>query len=155
MSKKPASDQPLRYRVTVPLKDSDVINWMVEQSNPSVSIRMLIRAFIAKYGISDVTCLPVSAGLELDMQSPEFRQDIQQAVAPAKKTSVSLTEVRQGLVQPAQPVQPASQKAPEPVVQAPPAETQSKPAAPAPAPAPAPFPAAKPGYVPTDIHDLM
>lgn len=142
MNKKPNSDQPLRYRVTVPLKDADVINWMVEQTNPSFSIRMLIRAFIAKYGITDVTCLPVTAGLDIDLQNPDMQAENLPRQAPVKKTSVSLTDVKQGLSQPVQkPAQPQSVP-----VQSPAAPVQPKPAA---------SPGSNSGYVPTDISDLM
>ena len=152
-AKKPGSEQPLRYRVTVPLKDADVINWMAEQSSPSFSMRMLIRAFIAKYGITDVTCLPVSAGLDLDMGAAEIRPEAPASSNSGKKTSVSLTEVRQGQVCVPAPV-PAQQPVPSALV-----VPTSQPPVTRPAPPPVSTPAAPvgnpPGRAPVDIHDLM
>lgn len=156
------SEQPLRYRVTVPLQDADVINWMAAQSSPSFSIRLLIRAIIAKYGITDVTCLPVSASLDLDMSNPELSQETSRPVLKTNKTSVSLTDIRQGaVVLPSQqiparavnPEQGSSYQAQTPA----PVQAPVQPAQPAQPVRPSPPPPASNsgGYVPKEISDLM
>ena len=146
---KPVVEQTLRYRVTVPMRDADVINWMAEQHNVSFSIRMLIKAAIAKYGLSDVTCLSMNVGLDMDLEHLEAERQ------PPKKTGVSLKEVRkqQAQMQEAQAsVRPTAQPvaAPAPPVAPPVARPIQKPAA-----ASAPMPGMPAGYVPTDINDLM
>lgn len=148
-------EQPLRYRVTVPLRDADVINWMAEQSNVSFSIRTLIKAFVAKYGMTDVTCLPASAGLDMDITGNDVQQAQANTQTGSKKTSVSLSEIKQGQFRPVPaqtPVQaPAQVQVPaRPQPQAP----AVPPAAPVAAPAPA-VPARNAGYTPTEIEDLM
>lgn len=146
------SEQPLRYRVTVPLRDADVINWMAEQSNVSFSIRMLIKAFVSKYGITDVTCLPASAGLDMDITGVES-QPVQGNTQPGnRKTSVSLSEIKQGQVKPVQqPVSIGQVPQAVPVVPAAPAQA---PAAPVQVPV-RPVAPAQSGYTPTEIEDLM
>ena len=130
-------EQPLRYRVTVPLQDADVINWMAAQASPSFSIRLLIRAIIAKYGITDVTCLPVGAGLDADVAGQAAAQ-VRDAGHAVNKSSTSLTDIRQGrtvLPRTPAPVVPQVQRqAPPPVV---------------------PRPGGGQDYVPKDIPDLM
>lgn len=129
------SEKPLRYRVTVPLKDADVINWMAEQSSVSFSIRLLIRAFIAKYGISDVTCVPVSAGLEMDLTGQDTRPPVPgPKKREAERDATSLTDIRNGRSA-------AVQQAPPPV-QTP----QARPVGPAPA---------GPARTPVEMADLM
>lgn len=155
-------EQPLRYRVTVPLRDADVINWMAEQSNVSFSIRTLIKAFVAKYGMTDVTCLPASAGLDMDITGNDVQQAQANTQMGSKKTSVSLSEIKQGQFRPVPaqaPMQTPAQVAPTQVPARPVASPQPQapvvpPAAPVAKPAPA-GPVQNVGYTPTEIEDLM
>lgn len=146
-------EQPFRYRVTVPLQDADVINWMAEQSNPSFSVRLIIRAVIAKYGITDVTCLPVSTGLDLDIAHSEAPAT-GRGIRKTPKTSVSLTDIREGNV-----VLPQTRGQAVPATPAVPASSIPTPTAPAAPAVPVkpqaiPTPAAT-EYVPSEISDLM
>lgn len=52
----------VRQRFSVPKKDEVVLRWIENQSNLSVSLRMLIRWAIQEYGYADVTCLSVRRG---------------------------------------------------------------------------------------------
>lgn len=45
-----------RFRLSVPEEDETVKEWLENQVNYSVSIRLLIRQDIAKHGFSDVMC---------------------------------------------------------------------------------------------------
>lgn len=45
-----------RYRFTVPLADESVLEWCENQANLSFSLRMLVREYIAKHGMTDATC---------------------------------------------------------------------------------------------------
>lgn len=45
-----------RYRLSIPLDDKEVIDWLEAQSNPSFSVRTVIKAAIKDSGIRDVTC---------------------------------------------------------------------------------------------------
>lgn len=57
-----ADKKSSRYRFSVPNKDETVLRWVEQQSNLSVSLRMLIRWAIQEYGYADVTCLSVKRG---------------------------------------------------------------------------------------------
>lgn len=151
--KKPAAEQPLRYRVTVPLQDTDVINWITAQANPSFSIRTLIRAYITKYGITDATCLPAATGIDIEISNLNPETNITQtSQTQPKKSHVSLTDIRQGHVQipTAQPVQQAPAK---PVQPAAPVTTQ--PEQPAQNQSQAQTQSLPPGYTVKEIYDLL
>ena len=45
-----ADKKSSRYRFSVPNKDETVLRWVEQQSNLSVSLRMLIRWAIQEYG---------------------------------------------------------------------------------------------------------
>lgn len=59
MPRKAADDKSSRLRFSIPKKDDTVLRWVEQQSNLSVSLRMLIRWAIQAYGYADVTCLSV------------------------------------------------------------------------------------------------
>lgn len=46
-----------RFHVVVPAADEQVVTWLNAQANISLSIRILIKAYIAKYGFVDPMCL--------------------------------------------------------------------------------------------------
>lgn len=50
---------PHRTRLSIPVADTSVIEWLGVQDNVSASIRTLIRDHIAAHGMSDPTCRPV------------------------------------------------------------------------------------------------
>lgn len=47
------SNSPKRYRISVPLDDMSVIEWMSCQHSPSLSIRQLVKAAIEVNGMRD------------------------------------------------------------------------------------------------------
>lgn len=55
----PAKQPPHRYRLNVPNADEAVAAWMEMQDNQSLSIRMLIRESIERYGYVDIVNRPV------------------------------------------------------------------------------------------------
>lgn len=56
----PAKQPPHRYRLNVPSADEAVAAWMEMQDNQSLSIRMLIRESIERYGYVDIVNRPVA-----------------------------------------------------------------------------------------------
>ena len=54
------SSEIKRYHITVPLVDKQVIEWVNAQDNISHSMRILIKAYVGKYGYVDPLCLPAS-----------------------------------------------------------------------------------------------
>lgn len=42
------------YRLTVPESDKDVIQWLSEQEKYSISLRLLIKQYIATHGMGDM-----------------------------------------------------------------------------------------------------
>lgn len=79
-----------RYRLSVPEEDAAVAEWLENQLNYSLSIRLLIRQDIMRHGTSDVTC-----------------RDVQQTVKKAKPQKQSAAAVTQ---------QPAVYHTPAPVI---------------------------------------
>lgn len=59
MSPRSRSDPPHRLRITVPASDTSVLRWLELQENPSISLRMLVRASIERDGYTDVLTRPV------------------------------------------------------------------------------------------------
>lgn len=55
-SKPDGRDPFRRYRLSIPLDDKEVIDWLEAQSNPSFSVRTVIKAAIKDSGVRDVTC---------------------------------------------------------------------------------------------------
>lgn len=45
-----------RHKISIPLGDQEVIDWIKKQSNINYSLRILIKDEISKNGIVDVTC---------------------------------------------------------------------------------------------------
>lgn len=59
-----------RFRFSVPAADDTVLAWVNQQSSLSHSIRDLIRRAVAAYGVTDVTCLPVTQAGGLPAAQP-------------------------------------------------------------------------------------
>ena len=51
-----------RYRVSVPVEDDIVNEFMKRQHNSSFSVRLLVKMFVQKYGVVDVTCIAFPSG---------------------------------------------------------------------------------------------
>ena len=49
-------DTNKRFRISIPLEDTSVIEWLEKQGNISFSLRTLIKKAIAQDGCIDVTC---------------------------------------------------------------------------------------------------
>lgn len=73
-----------RHHVIVPKADTIVEDWINEQSNLSGSLRVLIKQFVLKYGVTDILCCAdLGAGM-FEQQAPrsspsdsEVEQNIQ------------------------------------------------------------------------------
>lgn len=63
MSRKKEVADSERFRFTVPGKDVETLAWINEQSNLSYSLRSLIRQSVARDGIVDITCKPITPGV--------------------------------------------------------------------------------------------
>lgn len=53
------TNKTIRYRLNVPENDVSVVKWIQEQNNVSISIRQIIREYIAKNGYGDTLCTPI------------------------------------------------------------------------------------------------
>lgn len=51
--------KPKRYRLSVPLSDSEVIQWLSSQRSVSASVRVLVKLAIHTYGYVDATTLSI------------------------------------------------------------------------------------------------
>lgn len=51
--------KPKRYRLSVPLSDSEVIQWLSNQRSVSASVRVLVKMAIHTYGYADATTLSI------------------------------------------------------------------------------------------------
>lgn len=60
---------PERKRVSIPANDESVLKWWTEQHDPSLSIRLLIRAELARSGYVDYASRPIGDVLrEIDAE---------------------------------------------------------------------------------------
>lgn len=57
--KQPPKTPPTRYRLSVPVADEAVNEWLTIQDNLSASVRAVIREHIERNGFVDPTCRPV------------------------------------------------------------------------------------------------
>ena len=55
VSRRKSTVKKTSFHLSVPIDDKDVIKWLESQDNMSVSIRMLIGAFVSAYGFCDAT----------------------------------------------------------------------------------------------------
>lgn len=55
MSRRKSTVKKTSFHLSVPVDDVDVIKWLESQDNMSVSVRMLIGAFVSAYGFCDAT----------------------------------------------------------------------------------------------------
>lgn len=53
------SDKTVRYHFTAPASDTQIAEWVANQHNFSVSMRMVLKDYIARHGMTDASCLPL------------------------------------------------------------------------------------------------
>lgn len=64
-----AKPTPERKRVSIPANDESVLKWWSDQQDPSLSIRLLIRAELARSGYGDYASRPIGDVLkEIDAE---------------------------------------------------------------------------------------
>lgn len=127
-----------RHRFSVPKADVSVQEWIQNQYNLSVSLRMLIKDYIRVNGTTDVTCAAVEqrgkvgrpSNAELARRAEE--QEVANNAIPQPVAEQPVQVTQHAGAQVAQPVAPvetsAPKSAPQPVVQAvPQVETTSAP----------------------------
>lgn len=66
---------PARFRFTVPLADTDVIDWIGAQDNLGISLRYIIKKAIAEEGITDAFCGPLVSGRPAGKRRRAARQE--------------------------------------------------------------------------------
>ncbi len=57
MNKK--DSKSIRYHFSAPAADTQISEWAEHQHNLSISIRLVLKDFIARHGLIDVSCLPI------------------------------------------------------------------------------------------------
>lgn len=55
-----SNSKSVRYHFTVPLSDVQIAEWVEKQHNFSTSLRIVIKDFIAKHGMTDASCMAMS-----------------------------------------------------------------------------------------------
>ena len=78
-----------RYRFTVPLADESVLEWCENQANLSFSLRMLVREYIAKHGMTDATCGEV---IQAPRRGRPPKEDAENIEAVISDTNVPVKE---------------------------------------------------------------
>lgn len=104
-----------RHHVIVPKADTIVEDWMNEQNNLSGSIRVLIKQFVLKYGVTDILCCAdLGAGM-FEQQTPkssssdsEVEQNILSNTSddPESESQASLTTNNEDVSEVEQNIQP-------------------------------------------------
>lgn len=51
-----------RYRISVPVNDKTVVDWIESQANLSYSFRALVKEYVREHGMTDATCMEVVPG---------------------------------------------------------------------------------------------
>ena len=108
-----------RFRLSVPEEDETVKEWLENQVNYSVSIRLLIRQDIAKHGFSDVMCREIMPRKKTETDEAEQELPKRKYV---RRKPVEKQVVQEPVSEPVQEVKPV-QRNPipaEPAVSAPP-----------------------------------
>lgn len=75
-----ANETTERHRISVPLGDTAVLDWIHNQANLSYSLRLVIREYISRHGYGDVTCLDVSQMAKRGRPSNAARESFEQAM---------------------------------------------------------------------------
>lgn len=108
-----------RFRLSVPEEDETVKEWLENQVNYSVSIRLLIRQDIAKHGFSDVMCREIMPRKKTETDEAEQELPKRKYVRRKPVEKQVVQEPVSELVQEVKPVQSNLIPA-EPAVSAPP-----------------------------------
>ena len=108
-----------RFRLSVPEEDETVKEWLENQVNYSVSIRLLIRQDIAKHGFSDVMCREIMPRKKTETDEAEQELPKRKYVRRKPVEKQVVQESVSELVQEVKPVQSNLIPA-EPAVSAPP-----------------------------------
>ena len=69
-----------RYRLSVPEADTSVNDWIASQDNLSFSLRCIIKDAIARYGLTDVTCI---GGFHQEPQAVVLQDANEQLMEPS------------------------------------------------------------------------
>lgn len=89
-----------RHHLIVPEADTIVEEWIKKQDNISGSLRVLIKQFVNKYGVTDILCCPDLGSGMFEQQTPKstsndsaVEQNTQpsESAEPAAKQSESLS----------------------------------------------------------------
>lgn len=70
----------VRYHFTAPVSDTQLAEWAEKQHNFSVSVRIVLKDFIARHGMIDASCLALSFDNK-DTVLSEVHTAVQQPVA--------------------------------------------------------------------------
>lgn len=62
----------IRYHFSAPESDKQIAEWVDLQHNFSTSMRILIKDYIAKYGMRDISCLPLSISDDVEIKPVGF-----------------------------------------------------------------------------------
>ena len=86
-----------QFRVTVPISDSDVIEWIKSQYTLSNSVRILIKNFVAQHGFVDSTCLSVrgTAPAVVHQKAKTVKRNVPEveSVEPDEQADINKSEV--------------------------------------------------------------
>ena len=100
-----------RYNFTAPTSDTQLAEWIEKQHSFSVSIRIVIKDFIARHGMTDASCLALSFD-DTDMahtSAPISVPAAEPETTPVHAQAVQAPVPEPAATKPAEPVQPAAE----------------------------------------------
>lgn len=100
-----------RYNFTAPTSDTQLAEWIEKQHSFSVSIRIVIKDFIARHGMTDASCLALSFD-NTDMahtSAPVFAPVAEPETEPVHVQAVQEPVSEPVAAKPAESVQPAAE----------------------------------------------
>lgn len=103
------SDKTARYSFTAPLADKQIIDWIQTQQNLSLSLRLVIKDYIARHGVSDIMCMPMMIDDEAVVTGRKNGADENQ-----NKVNTIESTIKEDVIQKEEPVT----ATPEPIVKA-------------------------------------
>lgn len=104
------SGRSIRYHFTAPASDTQIAEWVNNQHNFSTSMRIVIKDYIARHGMTDASCLPLSFSVE-----PIENNSIEEPMVATTKKEVS-NEVAEPVDTPEQVVAKANPQTEKPAV---------------------------------------
>lgn len=69
----------VRYHFSAPESDTQIAEWVALQHNFSTSMRILIKDYIAKYGMQDIACLPLTISDDIETKAVVANQPVAEA----------------------------------------------------------------------------